>query len=605
MADYAIHDTTLTGIADTIRKKDGTQALIDPADYADRINLMGMLEEKTISGAVASCSDGADDVPLSSWTIDVNPTLSGKSQIIATKTKKNQIDISGTDTDNGYISGRWLNSIGAPNINNDWYTTEYLPILPNVEYTISGIAYGNQPAFCFYDETKTFISGMAYSNRTTITFTSPNNAKYVRFSIRNDFTSFMLEFGSTATTYEPFVTPVTNTVNLGQTIYGGQADVVNGTGTEEYVKIVFDGSDDEGWGKTNAGPYYTTLTGYYKEQNFTNGICDSFTMVSEVGLASNLTTDLTCSFYFGNDQNRFYIRYDAMANVDDFKTWLSNNPVTVVYKVATATPFTFTPITPTPETYLNSNCFWGDTGDSEVVYRSSGTITPVVPTLITKSITENGTYNASSDNADGYSSVTVAVQPNVGTKSITENGTYAASGDSLDGYSSVTVEVPTAPSGMFVMDFTNISSPFTLNGVSYGSTGAVFDNTSDYIDLPFFHAGMEIEIDVASISLGQNANRRFFSSYRNQGFLYRNSNVWSFYNGSWYDTNIADSAYFDNSTVKIVVDANNYWHIYKDDVLIFEPAGACAISEPAIGSKDGSCINNATITGVRIKEVTA
>jgi len=30
-------------------------------------------------------------------------------------------------------------------------------------------------------------------------------------------------------------------------------------------------------------------------------------------------------------------------------------------------------------------------------------------TLITKSITENGTYNASSDNADGYSSVSVSV----------------------------------------------------------------------------------------------------------------------------------------------------------------------------------------------------
>lgn len=225
------------------------------------------------------------------------------------------------------------------------------------------------------------------------------------------------------------------------------------------------------------------------------------------------------------------------------------------------------------------------------------------PTLITKNITANDTYNASDDSADGYSSVTVNVQPNVGTKSITGNGTYKASDDNLDGYSEVSVNVA-GLSGMVVMDFTNISSPFTLNGVSYGATGAVFDNRSDYIDLPFFHAGMEIEIDVKSISLGQNANRRFFSSYRNQGFLYRNNNLWSFYNGSWYDTNISDSAYFDNSTVKIVVDANNYWHIYKDDVLIFEPAGACAISEPAIGSKDGSCINNATITGVRMKEIT-
>ena len=40
-------------------------------------------------------------------------------------------------------------------------------------------------------------------------------------------------------------------------------------------------------------------------------------------------------------------------------------------------------------------------------------------TLQTKSITLNGTYNASSDDADGYSTVTVNVQPSLQTKSIT------------------------------------------------------------------------------------------------------------------------------------------------------------------------------------------
>jgi len=38
-------------------------------------------------------------------------------------------------------------------------------------------------------------------------------------------------------------------------------------------------------------------------------------------------------------------------------------------------------------------------------------ISPVTPTLITKSIDNNGTYLASSDNADGFSSVIVAVRP--------------------------------------------------------------------------------------------------------------------------------------------------------------------------------------------------
>lgn len=54
--------------------------------------------------------------------------------------------------------------------------------------------------------------------------------------------------------------------------------------------------------------------------------------------------------------------------------------------------------------------------------------------------TENKTYTAPSGKA--YSPVTVAVpEKTLGTKTITEPGTYAASGDNLDGYSSVTVDI--------------------------------------------------------------------------------------------------------------------------------------------------------------------
>lgn len=50
-----------------------------------------------------------------------------------------------------------------------------------------------------------------------------------------------------------------------------------------------------------------------------------------------------------------------------------------------------------------------------------------VATLITKSITANGTYNASSDSADGYSSVTVNVSGGGGL--VYETGTYTPATD--------------------------------------------------------------------------------------------------------------------------------------------------------------------------------
>lgn len=90
------------------------------------------------------------------------------------------------------------------------------------------------------------------------------------------------------------------------------------------------------------------------------------------------------------------------------------------------------------------------TPDSGVVGFSKVTVdVPTASKLETKTITENGTYNATDDSVDGYSSVTVNVEGNKGNlieKSIIKNGTYLPSDDStstetVDGYSKIIVQV--------------------------------------------------------------------------------------------------------------------------------------------------------------------
>ena len=128
MADYAIHEETLQDIAGIIRKKDGTQAGIDPATYADRINLMGMLEEKTASGAIATFDDGADDVPIKSLVANLPASLTPYKEINISHYGKNLAKFV-----NGYgIAGNGTIEPTATRC----ATIEPIPIIENVTYKV-------------------------------------------------------------------------------------------------------------------------------------------------------------------------------------------------------------------------------------------------------------------------------------------------------------------------------------------------------------------------------------------------------------------------------------------------------------------------------------
>ena len=66
---------------------------------------------------------------------------------------------------------------------------------------------------------------------------------------------------------------------------------------------------------------------------------------------------------------------------------------------------------------------------------------------VADSIRTKGGTNSPLTWPDGFSSAAGNISTsNLGTKTVTDNGTYNASSDSLDGYSSVTVQIPEADS---------------------------------------------------------------------------------------------------------------------------------------------------------------
>ena len=100
-------------------------------------------------------------------------------------------------------------------------------------------------------------------------------------------------------------------------------------------------------------------------------------------------------------------------------------------------------------------------------------------TVESLTVTANGTY---SEAGKAYSPVTVAVP--LGTKSITANGTYDATDDSLKGYSSVSVDVPLPENAYLLKDIPN-----TPTAIATFSDGA-------NLPMPKLEVGIEPQQDL-------------------------------------------------------------------------------------------------------------
>lgn len=322
-----------------LNKKWGTSTTYPPEDWPETVNLMGPLPERTVSGSIVAFADGADDVPLKSCEVTIAPTLDGVSSVDVVQTGKNLIK------PDKYQASSNIITIGQ----NDG--TSFDTFLKAGTYTISYTTTGDS---CYiYRREENDVSNTNMGKRLSVTFTIESEGNF-RFWLYGDgavsanISNVQLEIGSIATDYESFVTPTTPTASLGRTIYGGEVDVVNGTGTETNGLQTFDGT--EVWTLSGTTFWYTSKP---KENVKASHICT--------------TSNNVVIRYSTNGQIRCYIS-DNQGVVDtntNMNTLLSNG-VSFNYQLNYNVDFTFTPVPILSR--LGDNTMWGD-GDLSVTYR--------------------------------------------------------------------------------------------------------------------------------------------------------------------------------------------------------------------------------------------
>ena len=227
------NDAAVQAIANAIRAKNGSSDTYTIAEMSTALNDLSYYAKPTIENVPLATFE-ADGLPLNSLKVSVeakqagsgtpSPTnvrpISGWTEANVTRCGKNLFDKDNADI----LTGQALNyQTGLTYPTTAWSVSNYIEIKPSITYTLNAMPSGNNTVV-FYDSEKAYISGdTAFGTKTT-----PSNAKYLRFDYKTEYLAIMqLEKGETATTYEAY-NGKTVTIQFGQTVYGGELDVVNG-----------------------------------------------------------------------------------------------------------------------------------------------------------------------------------------------------------------------------------------------------------------------------------------------------------------------------------------------------------------------------------------
>ena len=383
---------------------EATTTVQDGAITAPKINNSlwdKLLVSESASGNPASFDDGADDVPVSSLKValepiqtgsgDPSPTnirpISGQSSVTVERTGKNLYD----DTTWGFI-GTSRRTWGTGNatlltLANSLKAGTYT-IITSIKVdtldsntnnrTIGVYLAGGTTINATVVPYANLRTGGTYSYAQTFTLTEAQEGNFTSCYMYASAASASSDlititaigvFKGTVTTddYEPYQS-TSYPYTLGQNVYGGTVDLATGVLTVDRVLNVFDGSATTGWG--SVATYGDVHRFDYTNADILNrdsggGVICNYLPNGVIG-TSNLEC---CNVHASYSSVQIQIKTSRLSGttVSDLMTYFQMNPLQLCYKLATPTTVQLTP--QEVKTLLGYNNI-SSSGTVEVIYHA-------------------------------------------------------------------------------------------------------------------------------------------------------------------------------------------------------------------------------------------
>ena len=347
-----------------------------------------LIYEKTVSGSIATFTDGGNNIPCKSVKAQIVATQSGSgtpspsnvraiygfSTINIQDSGKNLLDLR-KQTD-GTLNGEVLSVSGSGNY---FAAHVVFPLKANKKYIFT--ARVTRCDNCARIAFRNFNNGTNIISSSLITTTGNLSATYtptedmiVRLAFFSTFGSqaptavtiydnCQVEIANSATAYEAY-NGTTYTITLPETIYGGELECVGGSGKKTWYALTNLATAE--WSAQGSGDsefFVTAITGI-DTAKLNDLLCNKYkTLTPTVSNTDDNIIGVISSGAYLRIRDK---RYTA-STINDFKTSLAD--CVVIYPLATPTTFTTTP--ESIPTLSGVNNIYADSGDVEVTYFTS------------------------------------------------------------------------------------------------------------------------------------------------------------------------------------------------------------------------------------------